>query len=218
MKPTQSARPGPPDAAACAPTAAEITQYLPLVHQVVARFMGKLPPNVLRDDLVAAGTFGLIDSLRKNGHERGPTFEWYARIRIRGSILDELRAQDWLTRRARSKANAQNGVSILPPSKRSTVIGFDDLPGGMQGMNLSDPTSRTPLDLVEQGFDNALMAEAVSCLPERERRIVTLHYFQGIQFKEIAAEFKVSEPRISQLHTRAMGLLRDALSGTRDAA
>jgi RNA polymerase sigma factor FliA len=201
------------------PTAAEIQQYLPLVHQVVARFMGKLPPNVLRDDLVAAGTFGLIDSLRKNGKDRSPTFEWYARIRIRGSILDELRAQDWLTRRARSKVTAQNSVgSIPPPSKRSTVIGFDDLPGGMQGMNMTDPTSRTPLDLVEEGFDNALMAEAVASLPERERHIVTLHYFQGIQFKEIAAELKVSEPRISQLHTRAMGMLRNSLSATHDAA
>jgi RNA polymerase sigma factor for flagellar operon FliA len=201
------------------PTAAEIQQYLPLVHQVVARFMGKLPPNVLREDLVAAGTFGLIDSLRKNGVERGPKFEWYARIRIRGSILDELRAQDWLTRRARSKVTAQNSVgSIPPPAKRSAVIGFDDLPGGIQGMNMSDPTSRTPLELVEEGFDNALMAEAVALLPERERRIVTLHYFQGIQFKEIAAELKVSEPRISQLHTRAMGMLRSSLSATRDAA
>src|SRR4029079_2609779 len=76
-----------PTAASSVPTAPEIKKYMPLVHQAVARFMGKLPPNVLREDLVAAGTFGLIDSLRKNGAERGPTFEWYARIRIRGAVV-----------------------------------------------------------------------------------------------------------------------------------
>ena len=119
----------------------------------------------------------------------------------------------------RSYKESGGAVRVPPPSKRSAVIGFDDLPGGMQGMNLSDPTSRTPLDLVEERFDNALMADAVALLPERERRNVTLHYFQGIQFKEIASELKVSEPRISQLHTRAMGMLRSSLAASRaDAA
>src|SRR5215467_8820453 len=84
------------------PTREELALYMPLVHQVVGRVLRKLPPNVLRDDLVAAGSFGLIDALRKSV-DRGPAFEWYARIRIRGAVVDELRAQDWLTRRARTR-------------------------------------------------------------------------------------------------------------------
>ena len=195
------------------PTAAEIREFMPLVHQMVARFMGKLPPNVLREDLVAAGTFGLIDSLRKNGADRSPTFEWYARIRIRGAIVDELRAQDWLTRRARSRATAAQQSargSVPPPSARSAVVGFDDLPNGLPPASTLDAC--TPLDLVEQAFDRQALVDALETLPERERRIVKMHYFQGTQFKAIAQEMGVSEPRISQLHSRAVSLLRAALS------
>jgi len=194
------------------PTAAEIREFMPLVHQMVARFMGKLPPNVLREDLVAAGTFGLIDSLRKNGVDRGPTFEWYARIRIRGSIVDELRAQDWLTRRARSRATAVQDArgSVPPPSRRSAVVGFDDLPNGVPAAGALEVPS-TPLDLVEQAFDRHALLAALETLPERERRIVKMHYFHGTQFKTIAQEMGVSEPRISQLHARAVSLLRTAL-------
>src|SRR5258708_36029713 len=85
------------------PTREELALYMPLVHQVVGRVLRKLPPNVLRDDLVAAGSFGLIDALRKSV-DRGPAFDWYARIRIRGAVVDELRSQDWLTRRGRTRA------------------------------------------------------------------------------------------------------------------
>ena len=104
MKPRTST---PNAASRPVPTREELTSYMPLVHQVVARLLRKLPPNVLRDDLVGAGAFGLIDALRKST-DRGPAFEWYARIRIRGAVVDELRTQDWLTRRARTRvARAQ---------------------------------------------------------------------------------------------------------------
>lgn len=192
-----------------APNAAEILSYMPLVHQVVARFMGRLPPNVLRDDLLAAGTFGLIDSLRKNGPERGPAFEWYARIRIRGAIFDELRTQDWLSRRARGKvtqAAAEHGTTA-----RTVVIGFDDLPSTSQAC-FADQTTADPLAQFVEGHDRRVLSEAVNTLPERERKIVAMHYFQGVQFKAIAAELGVSEPRVSQLHSRAVGLLRAALA------
>ena len=82
-----------------------LRRYLPLVRQVVAQMARRLPANVLRDDLMAAGVFGLMDSLRRNGAECSETFEWYARTRIRGAIFDELRAQDWLPRRARTAAH-----------------------------------------------------------------------------------------------------------------
>ena len=194
-----------------APTAEDVRAYLPLVHQIVARFMGKLPPNVLRDDLVAAGTYGLIDSLRKNGHDRGPTFEWYARIRIRGAILDELRTQDWLTRRARSRVTAAAKTSeALPTSERRAVIGFDDLPVAMS--HIADENTKDPLEETLCRLEKRALETAVASLPERERRIVTMHYFRGEQFKTIAEELGVSEPRISQLHARAVSLLRRALS------
>jgi RNA polymerase sigma factor FliA len=193
------------------PTTAEIQKYLPLVHQAVARFLRKLPPNVLRDDLVAAGTYGLIDSLRKNGGDIGPTFEWYARIRIRGAIVDELRTQDWLTRRARNQVTAAAGEEGTAAS-RASVIGFDDLPGRIASSGFADEDAQSPLDAVAEKMDHAALATAVASLPERERYIVQSHYFEGVQFKTIAQVLGVSEPRISQLHARAVTRLRTALS------
>jgi RNA polymerase sigma factor for flagellar operon FliA len=193
-------------ASATAPTREEITELMPLVHQVVARMLRRLPPNVLRDDLVAAGTYGLIDALRKSP-DRSPAFEWYARIRIRGAVVDELRSQDWLTRRARTRATKAQAEGRGPGT---AVVGFDDLPES-QAQSLVDPGMASPHEQVERKLDLVALQNAVRLLPEREANIVGWHYFEGIPFKVIAARLGVSEPRISQLHSRAMGLLKAKL-------
>jgi RNA polymerase sigma factor for flagellar operon FliA len=185
------------------PTREDLALYMPLVKQVVGRVLRKLPPNVLRDDLLAAGTFGLVDALRKSA-DRGPAFDWYARIRIRGAVVDELRAQDWLTRRARTRvARAQ----AQGTGGSAAVIGFDDLPEA-QSQAFVDENAATPQEQVERRLDRAALEAAVLLLPEREAKIVGWHYFDGIPFKTIASRLGVSEPRISQLHARAIGRLR----------
>jgi RNA polymerase sigma factor for flagellar operon FliA len=203
--------PPPPSMNSGAPpapvTASDIQDYMPLVRQIVARFLRKLPPNVLRDDLMAAGTYGLVDSLRKNGHDRGPTFEWYARIRIRGAILDELRTEDWLTRRARSRIAAHLGEGQAP---MAGVVALDDLSDAHRS-GLFDETTPSPLEAAEENDERAVLAQAVEQLVERERLIVTLHYFQGVQLKTIAQQLGVSEPRVSQLHARAIAKLRASM-------
>ncbi len=194
-----------------APTAAEIRDYMPLVAQTVARFVRKLPPNVLKDDLMAAGMYGLVDSLRRNpapaGGERGPAFEWYARIRIKGAIVDELRAQDWLSRRARSQATREATES----SPRSAVVSFEDMPGLAGALTSSTDESDSAFSQMSDEDDRTTLLRAVSSLPEREQYIVKAHYLEGVQFKTIAAKLGVSEPRVSQIHTRAMQLLRTAM-------
>ena len=211
MQPRKRATSKPVDEKQYTPTGEEVTRHLPLVHKTVARFLRKLPPNVLRDDLVAAGTFGLIDSLRKNKGDTGAAFEWYARIRIRGAIVDELRTQDWLTRRARSHASSSGETT------RAAVVGFDDIPGGI-GMLPHESDEPTPLDRMESELDKAALARAVARLPERERLIIRSHYFEGVQFKEIARALGVSEPRVSQLHSRAVGLLKGLIEEGRENA
>ena len=184
-------------------TREDIELYMPLVRQVVGRLLRKLPPNVLRDDLMSAGTSGLLDALRKSP-DRGPAFDWYARIRIRGAVVDELRAQDWLTRRARvrvTRAQAEGAGSSM------AVIGFDDLPEA-QAHAFVDESAATPQDQVERRLDRLALESAVAQLPEREAQIVGWHYFEGVAFKTIAGRLGVSEPRVSQLHARAIGRLR----------
>jgi RNA polymerase sigma factor for flagellar operon FliA len=197
------------------PSSEEVSRHLPLVRQVVARFLRRLPANVLRDDLMAAGVYGLIDSLRKNGGDHGPTFESYARIRIRGAILDELRTQDWLPRRARWAAIGKRPANDEAPV---AVVGLDDLAPGEKTGSFVDDEEKDPSHLLEDRQEARQLAEAVEQLPERERIIVRMHYFQGARFKDIGEVLGVSEPRVSQLHTRAMGQLRKIIAERTAAA
>jgi RNA polymerase sigma factor for flagellar operon FliA len=196
------------------PTVEELRTFMPLVHRAVAGFVRKLPPSVQRDDLVAAGTYGLVDSLRRHKGDRGPQFEWYARIRIRGAIVDELRAQDWLTRRARGHANSSE---VLATQAKASFIGIDDLPGGEGSLTGTEPAPNV-LDILEQRSEREHLTKVVGELPERERYVIVAHYFEGVQFKAIAQVLGVSEPRISQLHTRACDLLRARLAAAKDSA
>jgi RNA polymerase sigma factor for flagellar operon FliA len=207
MKPTTSMLNAP-----TSPTREELTSFMPLVHQVVARMLRRLPPNVLRDDLVAAGSYGLVDALRKSA-DHGAAFEWYARVRIRGAVVDELRSQDWLTRRARTRTTQAHADGT---SGGTCVVGFDDLPDS-QAQGFVDESAVTPHDQVELRMERVALEKAVAKLPEREANIVAWHYFEDVPFKVIAVRLGVSEPRISQLHTRAMGLLKTTLTEARCA-
>lgn len=93
---------------------AEIVRHLPLVHSVVERIAAHLPAVVDRDDLFHAGVIGLIDALNRFDANRDNAFSTYAVMRIRGQIIDDLRARDWIPRSARSRAKEyQQAVNAL---------------------------------------------------------------------------------------------------------
>ncbi|MBS2012045.1 MAG: sigma-70 family RNA polymerase sigma factor [Deltaproteobacteria bacterium] len=217
--------------------AALITAHMPLVHAIVAQFMRKLPRSVQREDLVAAGTLGLFYALRASSHTCEEMFAAYARIRIRGAIVDELRRHDWSPRRRRTaaatatpadtqangaaadgkpaNANAPGGVprlSLVPaPAETVTrvqVVGFDDLPPN--GSEIAEECA-SPLDDVLERREHASLHAAVSALPPREREIVHMRYFRGLPSKAIARAMGLSEARISQLHARATARLKELL-------
>lgn len=71
---------------------------------------------------------------------------------------------------------------------------------------------------MEAEYDRKMLTDAIEALPERERHILTMHYFRGVQFKALAEELGVSMPRISQLHARAVAKLREALRTSRAAS
>lgn len=188
-----------------------LQQYAPLVRQIVGGFQRKLPRNVLRDDLIAAGMSGLWDAIRRQDGQCDDSFEWYVRVRIRGAILDELRAQDWLPRRARAaaaEAQESGNSSMAPPS----VVRLEDVSEWEQGRALGSGEGSSSESAVHQKFVGEALARAVEQLPERERHIVSMHYFKGIKFKDLGVQLGVSEPRISQLHSRAMKRLRALIS------
>jgi RNA polymerase sigma factor for flagellar operon FliA len=194
-----------------------LNRYMGIVHQTVSGFLRRLPPNVLREDLVAAGTYGLMDSLRKHEGGEDPAFECYIRIRIRGAILDELRAQDWLPRRTRWAVSGKSKPTRASANAPTTILGFDDVPADDAALSLADECAPSPADAVEAAFRKRAVADAVGRLPQRERTIVQLHYYGGVKFKDIGVRLGVSEPRVSQLHSRAMAQLK-CLLGTEQVA
>ena len=82
-----------------------IEQYAYLVDQIAHRLIMRLPPNIELDDLKSAGFLGLIDAIEKYSEGKGSSFKVYAEIRIRGSMMDELRSQDWVPRSVRQRQN-----------------------------------------------------------------------------------------------------------------
>lgn len=91
-----------------------ILNYSPLVKFVAGRVAAKLPNTVESADLISYGIFGLIDAIKKYDPARGIKFETYAITRIRGAIIDELRALDWVPRSVRSRArDIENAIATL---------------------------------------------------------------------------------------------------------
>jgi|RhiMethySRZTD1v2_1073278.scaffolds.fasta_scaffold254203_1 RNA polymerase sigma factor for flagellar operon FliA len=185
-----------------------LEEFTPLVRKIAGGFQRKLPRNVLREDLIAAGMSGLWDAIRRHPDGGDESFEWYVRVRIRGAILDELRAQDWLPRRARAAAEANAGTDayVPPPS----VVRIDDVSEWEQNRCLADASSSE--SAVAAKFTQETLVKAVELLPERERHIVSSHYFRGVKFKDLGVELGVSEPRISQLHSRAIARLKELMA------
>ncbi|MEZ5065301.1 MAG: FliA/WhiG family RNA polymerase sigma factor [bacterium] len=87
-----------------------VLRYVSLVKYVAGRLAIGLPPSVQADDLISSGILGLMDAIDKYDLERDTRFETYAVTRIRGAILDELRALDWIPRSTRQKARKLEGV------------------------------------------------------------------------------------------------------------
>ena len=87
-----------------------IEQYLPFVKNVVGRLALSLPSHVDLDDLYSAGLVGLLNAVRNYDPLAGSSFESYARVRIRGSIFDELRRLDWVPRSVHDKARKVQAV------------------------------------------------------------------------------------------------------------
>jgi RNA polymerase sigma factor for flagellar operon FliA len=222
--------------------------YAPLVKYVASRVATGLPASVEQADLVSYGMFGLIDALQKFEPGRGNKFETYAIPRIKGAIIDELRAMDWVPRSIRFKAREiekahQDLEAMLKrqPSEREmaerlgvslrelhdvvsqisfvSVLALDELVsvGTDRGEQVSlidtladrgiDPTSG-----VESQETRGLLAAAINGLTEREKIVVTLYYFEGLTLAEIGEILGVTESRVCQIHTKAVGGLRGQLT------
>jgi len=218
-----------------------VMQHATLVKRIAFHLKARLPASVQTEDLYQAGMIGLIEAVRNYDRSLGAKFETYAGIRIRGSMLDELRRSDWapksVHRRARELAQAihvvenrtgrdardsevaeQMGVSLeeynhVLQDSSTCIMSMEQL-----GID-KDEFVEGMMDLVSDpiksqqndDFKESLM-RAIAGLPERERMIVTLYYDSELNLREIGSVIGVTESRVSQLLNQAHARLRSRLT------
>jgi len=216
-----------------------------LVRCIAKSMADSLPQQVDVDDLTSAGTVGLIKAVDDFDPARGAKLETYARYRIKGAILDELRKQDMLPYSARSKLRGldraihnlertlgryptdreiakEAGISedelsrLLSMATAVDLYSLDDiLESGDEELDIAASHAgvqqEDPLSKLEREELALVMVEGLRELPHMERTILGLYYYEGLRMKEIGDVVGVSESRISQIHSRAILLLRARL-------
>lgn len=224
-----------------------IMEYAPLIKFIAQKIAIRLPSNIELDDLISSGVIGLMDAIDKYDPTRDNKFKTYAEFRIRGAILDELRAQDWVPRSVRDKAklldrtmmeleatmgrvasdeevaarlnmtmdefydlvNQVRPVSVLSIDDQATFSNVDkkSILNLLESCKLNNPFNQLNLKSVK-----GIVAKAIEELPERQRLVLSLYYYEDLNLKEIGKVLRVTESRVSQLHAQAVSRLRTKLT------
>ncbi len=218
-----------------------IEDYSSLVQRIAYHLKARLPATVLVDDLIQVGMIGLLDAWQQYDPSQGASFETYATIRIRGSMLDELRRNDWapksVHRKARmllevvQKIETRTGREAQPAEVAEAleisideyhrlvqdacacrISSFVDL--GVEHDFTGDDInieSDQPLENLQDDQFRQHLVDAIAVLPEREKLVVSLYYDEEFNLREIGEILGVSESRISQLLSQAHCRMRKTL-------
>ena len=217
-----------------------VEAYQYLVQSLVRRLAARLPRSIDRGDLVTAGNVGLMGAICNYDDSRGLRFESYCEMRVRGSLLDELRVQDWLPRpwrhrieahkRVREELRAQYGRRPLD-DEVAQAMGMDlreyeflfgtGLPGTPRGPVIGpDGEEDSGLEIVadkrattpeERLTREEILRLVAQKLTEQEYRILYLKYWEDLSMREIGQLVKLSESRVCKVHMRLIERLQDRL-------
>lgn len=218
-----------------------VAENRPLVQRIARVIWSTLPPaSVELDDLIQCGMLGLMSAFERYEPTQGATFATYASRRIRGAILDELRAQDWMPRlerrrirRTRAKVaviEAEHGklpaieiatrLEISIEEYRATETASSHGIVSDEALSLDDLRTHDaalstmygePLAAMTDTAQRAELAACISSLPEHHKRILDLYYSQELTLREIGVLFGLTESRICQIHGAIVKKLRKSL-------
>ena len=227
-----------------------IMKYVPLVKNIVGRLASKLPIDAAdKEDLINIGIMGLMSAIEKFDRTRNVQFETYASFRIRGAVLDELRAKDWVPRTTRSKDNRLENAMAALHKKLSRAPTEDEIAEQL-GLSLADyfklldearcvsliSTEDLPPDYLERYSRESIMEEisegsplnllmnmeikdklknAIDQLPDKERLVLSLYYYEELTMKEVGRVMDLTESRVCQLHAQAVLRLRSTVKLSR---
>jgi len=211
-----------------------VRNHAGLVKRIAHHLKGRLPPSVQIEDLIQAGMIGLLEASKNYDDSKGASFETYSGIRIRGSMLDEIRKGDWaprsVHRNTRKITQAMRKIEnsagrdardhevaseleitleeyhkMLQDSVGTRIFGFDDLGVGEDLV----PEGivgyfPSPFDGLQKSDFRKVLAKGIASLPERERLVLALYYDEELNLREVGEVLGVSESRVSQIHSQAM--------------
>jgi RNA polymerase sigma factor for flagellar operon FliA len=224
-----------------------VERHAPLVKRIAHHLVARLPASVLVDDLIQAGMIGLLEAAKNFDGSKGASFETFAGIRIRGSMLDEIRKGDWTPRSVHKNSRAitqaisqvekatgrdardidvaerlqvsvQEYHTMLNEVNAGKLVGIEDL-GVSEDVLTTDATKGqdSPFENMLQGSFQKALAQAITTLPEREAIVLSLYYDEELNLREIGEVLEVSESRVSQIHSQAMLKLRSKMQSWRTA-
>lgn len=215
--------------------------YLPLVRIVCGRLAVSLPPHLDKDDLLSSGFFGLLDAIDRFDPTRNVKFETYAALRIRGAMLDYLRSKDWIPVSMRQRIRkyeqtvsqlenelgrsatdkelaAAMGISVgelqtlINQCNAATIIPLEEY----LKTDVNEAVDTNPANSTELFELKDTLAKAIERLPEKERTVISLYYYEELTLKEISLVLHLTEARISQLHTKAIFRMRGYLAQNKE--
>ena len=219
-----------------------VDRYAPLVKRIAHHLLLRMPASVQIDDLVQSGMIGLLEAAKKYDVSKGASFETYAGIRIRDSMLDEVRKGDWAPRSVHRKSRkvaeaikvieARTGkdakdqdiademeidlnayYAILQDASGSRLFSYDDImEGDDSAIELAAGELPGPCDGLQGSTFKSHLASAIEGLPDREKLVLALYYDEELNLKEIGEVIGVSESRVSQIHSQAAMRLRSRLT------
>jgi len=217
---------------------AVVERYTAVVRRHAFRLARRLPSHIRVEDLVAAGFLGLADALRKYDGVQADRFHAYANARIRGAMLDELRASDPLSRDMRelnkrivAAIRTLTGSLGRPPDELEIAqhlgipvaalrdslrqlsnprfVNLDTSNGdGTEGIDVADDRTESADTRVLRSERQEKLTSVVADLPERLQRVLNLYYEQDFTLREIGRELGLTESRVCQLHAEAILRLR----------
>jgi RNA polymerase sigma factor FliA len=214
---------------------------VPFVRSIAAKIKEQLPREIEFDDLVAYGMQGLLEAAERFDGSHGTSFTTFAYYRVRGAMFDGLRGMGWLPRAEYARlrfeerasaylsnlsdrdAGAAAGGELMPPLRiEDEMRAIADALGGVAAIFITTMDARReeaesgsatpmPQQQVERSERNHAIRRALDSLPEKERRLLELYYYEDRTLLEAGQALGLSKSWSSRLHARAITLLKQAL-------